>query len=204
VRVAAALRPEKNALLRPRGTIKSPISLEVLHRARVSVIEPRPWPANAPGHPTAQPYHYVEEWKIPEAKKYLAECATTGRKLAAASLREMMLELEGRGYRVTRFAILTGSEKALPPLEKILAAHPLIHTAEGIFFRQIFRDAAEKLGLRVTEVREKEIGAQAKIALGKNAARVQGKIARMGKIVGPPWTTDQKLAALAACIALGH
>ena len=34
------------------------------------------------------------------------------------------------------------------------------------------------------------------------AARLQRRVQEMGRAIGPPWTQDQKLAALAAWIAL--
>jgi len=188
---------------------------EVLARERVSVVEPRMVRPGIRGAAqpfggsfrlrtriTAQPYHHVEGWKIPAAEKYLAECEAIGRKLAAAALRKMSDELHARGYSVAGCAVLAGSGRPLPELAKILAAHPLIHTAEGIFFRRVFQDACEGLGWRVTRVREKELDAAAKLALGADAARAKRAIAGMGKKIGAPWTADQKMAALAAWMVI--
>ena len=91
----------------------------------------------------------------------------------------------------------------MPGLAQILAAHPLIHTAEGIFFRRVFQDACERLGWRVMGVREKELDEQAKLVLGASAARAKRAIAGMGKKMGAPWTADQKMASLAAWMVLG-
>jgi hypothetical protein len=86
----------------------------------------------------------------------------------------------------------------------ILASHPMIHTAEGEFFRQAFRDACAELKIPVAGVRERELDERANNALGKHAALVKKKISSTGKILGAPWTTDQKAAALAAALALGN
>jgi hypothetical protein len=175
---------------------------EVLARERVSVVEPRMVEPGIRG--AKQPYHHVMEWKIPAAEKYLAKCEAIGQKKATAALRKMAEGLHARGYTVAGCAVLQGSGRPLPELARILAAHPLIHTAEGIFFRRVFQDACERLGWRVLGVREKELDEQARLVLGKDVVRAKKKIAGMGKKVGAPWTADQKMAALAAWMVLGE
>lgn len=177
---------------------------EVLLRERVSVVEPHmAGETSTRGiRGSSQPYHHVEGWKIPAAEKYLAECLAIGVRMATAALRRMAGELRERGYSVAGCAVLAGSGRAMPELAKILAAHPLIHTAEGIFFRRVFQDACEGLGWRVTAVREKELDAEAKRALGAGAAKAKRAIAGMGKIMGAPWTADQKMASLAAWMVI--
>jgi hypothetical protein len=177
-----------------------------LARERVSVVEEKMLVKWVPGQPVrgaGQPYHHVMEWKIPAAEKFLAECAAIGVRMARAALRKMADELRERGYRVAGCAVLTGSGRELPELARILAAHPLIHTAEGIFFRRIFQDACEGLGWRVLNMREKELDEQAKLVLGAGASRAKKKISSMGKTMGAPWTGDQKMAGLAAWMVLG-
>jgi hypothetical protein len=51
-------------------------------------------------------------------------------------------------------------------------------------------------------VREKDVLAQAAAALKRPAPEVKGAVAAWGKPLGPPWTADQKLSALAAWMAL--
>jgi hypothetical protein len=99
-------------------------------------------------------------------------------------------------------AILLASGRALPPLAKILAAHPLIHTAEGEFFRHAVHSACEGLEIPVTAIRVRELDARAKVAFAKRAGQVQSSIASLGRSVGPPWTSDHKTAALAAALLL--
>ena len=98
--------------------------------------------------------------------------------------------------------ILLSSGRPLPQLAGILASHALIHTAEGEFFRNSFREAFQALNIPVTGIRERDLPEQAQKKFGKAATKVQERIAAMGRSIGPPWTTDQKAAALAACIVL--
>jgi len=68
-------------------------------------------------------------------------------------------------------------------LGEILGSHPRLHTAEGFFYRDVLRDAC-KIPVRIV------------VPSTLDASRV-------GKLAGPPWGRDQKLAALAAWTALG-
>jgi hypothetical protein len=174
-----------------------PPELEILERRRITVIEP-----DMPG--AKQPYHFVRECEVAQAQEHLTACAKLAEKLAHDSIRAIIRELGGIGYRVAASAILLASGRQLPPLAQILASHPLLHTAEGEFFRQAFRKACESLKLPVAGIRERELEARAAAVLGKAAARVQRRIAEAGKALGPPWTTDQKLAALAAALVLNE
>jgi phosphohistidine phosphatase SixA len=80
----------------------------------------------------------------------------------------------------------------------------LIHTAEGEFFRQAYRHAFESLELPVIGIRERDLDERAQKAFGKLAAQVRKNIDSMGRILGPPWTRDEKTAALAAAIVLAE
>jgi hypothetical protein len=111
-------------------------------------------------------------------------------------------ELDGRHYGIVGAAILLASGRALPPLAKILAAHLLIHTAEGEFFRRAAHSACEGLQIPVTTIPVRELDARAKVAFAKRAGQVQSSIAGLGRSVGPPWTSDHKTAALAAALIL--
>ena len=83
----------------------------------------------------------------------------------------------------------------MPPLEKILASHPLLHTAEGELFRDALRAACRECGLPLTVVKERELFTRA-------SERIERHVAAMGKGIGPPWRQDEKFAAVAAWLAL--
>jgi len=134
-----------------------------------------------------QPYHAAAEMKLDAARPFLGEAEAKAAGMATAGIREIIGELQGHGYRVARAAILLGSGKPLPPLDRILAAHPLIHTAEGVFFRDVLRTACRECNLAIRGIPERELPSD---LLAKTAA--------MGKILGPPWTADEKLSAAAA------
>jgi hypothetical protein len=170
-------------------------SVEVLDRRRIVTSDP--------SIPRAkQPYHYAASLGVTESEKHIANCAAVTERLTFAAVEEVVRELEKRDYRIAGCAVLLASGRPLPSLTKILASHPLIHTAEGEFFRNAVRKACERLNIPVTAIPEREVDERAKKAFGNAASRVQRRIASLGGAIGPPWTKDHKTAALAATIIL--
>jgi hypothetical protein len=170
---------------------------EIIERRKVVIID-----SKKPG--AVQPYHYVQEMELPPAERHLAQCAIDSKRLAREALGHISAELLNRGYSLAGAAILLSSARPLPDLEEILASHALIHTAEGEFFRQSFRHAFENLEVPVIGIRERELDERVQKAFGKLAAQIRKNINGMGRILGPPWTQDEKTAALAAAIALAE
>lgn len=168
---------------------------QVLERRRISVVD-----GKIAGH--AQPYHFAREQPLAEAKKHIARCAAASLSLAQAALQEVVEKLS-REYCVKGAAVLLASGRPLPELERILASHPLIHTAEGEFFRKAFSEACAALGIPVTGIREKELAQRAQAVFKKSAAALPAELATAAKQLGPPWSQDQKAAALAAAVVLG-
>jgi len=173
----------------------APHAIEILARRRIVTADPE-----MPG--AIQPYHYAMNLKLPESDKHLAKCAAASTRLAVAAIGDLVAELNARDFHIVGSAVLLASGRSLPPLEKILTSHPLIHTAEGEFFRHIVSQACEDLQISVTAIRQRELDDRAKAAFGNAASRVQGSIASLGKTIGPPWTKDHKTAALAAALVL--
>jgi hypothetical protein len=171
----------------------SPDAIEILARRRIVTADPE-----MPG--AIQPYHYAMNLQLPE--KHITNCAVASTRLAAAAIADLLAELNASHYRVVAAAVLLASGRPLPPLEKILVSHPLIHTAEGEFFRRTARQACEALHIPVTAIKQRDLDERAKEAFGKGASRVRGTIESLGKTIGPPWTKDHKTATLAAALLL--
>src|SRR5207245_2407619 len=72
------------------------------------------------------------------------------------------------------------------------------------FFREAFSKACEDLNLAVTGFRERELDQCVLTTFGKAAAQTQRQISTLGRFLGPPWTKDQKTAALAALLVLAN
>jgi hypothetical protein len=172
-----------------------PHAIEIPARRRIVTADP-----DIPG--AIQPYHYAMNLKPSESDEHITNCAVASTRLAAAAIADLIAELNASHYRVLGAAVLLASGRPLPPLEKILASHPLIHTAEGEFFRRTASQACEHLQIPVTAIKQRDLDERAKAAFGKGASGVQGTIESLGKTIGPPWTKDHKTAALAAALLL--
>jgi len=171
-------------------------NVEIVERTRIDVID-----AKLPG--AKQPYHFARKIGLPEGEKHIAHCAADSGRLALAALEKIVQRLATCDYGITGCAVVLASGRALPSLPEILASHSLIHTAEGELFRKSVIGACEKLGIKVTGIPERQLEERAKAAFGKSAAVTAAKrIANMGKTLGPPWTSGQKNATLAAWIVL--
>jgi hypothetical protein len=110
--------------------------------------------------------------------------------------------LQEKGYRIAGAAILTASGRGAPTLEQALSSHTMLHTAEGDFYRNALSHACEERKIPMTRVREKELFAQAAKELRRPSKSLERHLGEMGKALGPPWTQDEKFAALAAWLAL--
>jgi hypothetical protein len=180
------------ALVAVSGT---PSGVEVAARRRIEIADPA-----IAG--SKQPYHEAERLAVEKARQWLKRCEQEAERLARDALREVVEELARAGRKPGACALLLASGRPLPGLEAILASHALIHTADGEHFREALTQAAGRLRLPVHRVREKEIRDRASEALRRPASELERRVAELGHSVGPPWTQDQKLAALAAWWAL--
>jgi hypothetical protein len=170
-------------------------AVEFIDRRRVAVTDPGMRGAS-------QPYHSAEQLEIHKARKYLDNCTGASARLAVEGISDLVQQLERREFQIVGSGILLGSGRPLPSLGEILASHAMIHAAEGELFRNVFRGALEQLQIPVVGFRERDLSQEAKAVFGSAAPRIQRSIAALGRSVGPPWTSDQKTAALAACIVL--
>lgn len=173
------------------------------HAGKAEVIDRRRITLATPGAPGAiQPYHFAKDLALPAAEKFIGDCFAASKSLAAAAIQDVVNELRARKYRIVAAAVILASGRPLPPLAKILAAHPLLHAAEGEFFREAFTKACESLDIPVTGLRQRDLEEQARKIFGKSAIRISQQITAAGRCLGPPWTTDQKTATLAGLLVL--
>lgn len=170
---------------------------EVIERRKVLLADPK-----IAG--TKQPFHFAEPLPLQEAEAHLSRCAKNSAELALHAIREVCAMLDGRGYSLSACALLTASGRTLPDLAGILASHALIHTAEGEFYRDVFRDACRNLRLPVSAIRERNLFELAAAELALPGEDLKRRLSDIGKSIGPPWTQDHKHAALAAWMVLAQ
>ena len=170
-------------------------SVVIAERRRIVITDPTIPRAN-------QPYHHAATLGLPEAERHLTKCTTVSERLSSAAISETIEALAKRGYRVVGAALLLASGRPLPSLPEVLESHPLIHTAEGEFFRRVIERAFEHLKVPVTGMRERDLERPAETVLGNTAGQLPNAIAELRRSLGPPWTKDHKLAAFAAAMLL--
>lgn len=143
-----------------------------------------------------QPFHEAEPMRFPQAEKFIERCTTSSLELA----REAIDAVRGK-TPVRACCILTASGRPLPGLKNILASHALIHSAEGEFYRDVIAEACGLRKIVVRRVRERDMEVELQ-KLPVPAAAAKARIAEFGKLMGPPWTQDEKLAAFGAWLML--
>jgi hypothetical protein len=172
-------------------------TLELVERAQVTL-------ADGTMRGGRQPYHFAEKLEICEAQTYLEDYAAASERMALEAMGGIVQRLKGQGYRTMGCGLLTASGRLLPTLPAILASHALIHTAEGEFFRNAIRAACQRLGIPVRGYRQRDLDVRVTSFFGGDTGGIQEGIKSLGRAWGPPWTSDHKMAALAACLVLAE
>jgi hypothetical protein len=161
-------------------------ALRVLDRRRIVIADPEM-------RGSKQPYHAAAELPFPQAELLVQQAIERSRALAVEAMAAAVNALRSQGHEVAAgCGVVLGSGKELPALDGILASHSFIHPAEVVMFREVLVWAGRELGLPVYAVKEKELD-----------ATVLQRIGTFGKLIGPPWTQDQKFATAVALMALG-
>ena len=122
-------------------------------------------------------YHRAARMKAAAVREWL----TVVRAKALDRARSELAPLLAQDVRV---GAIVAKDGTLPDLDAALATHMRIHSAEGLFYRDVFRDAC-RISCHIIPPASLDVGA-------------------VGKLATSPWGRDQKLAALAAWQVMGH
>ncbi|HUO33524.1 MAG TPA: hypothetical protein VMU43_00890 [Candidatus Acidoferrum sp.] len=168
---------------------------EILARERVHLVEKFTYEFR-------QPYHTAEKLQPEKAAAFVSRMQSEARELSGRAIRKLQAQLEAQGRRLVRSNVLLASGRPLPALPQILASHSLIHTADGELFREALLHASARCELDVTSMRERQLLDSAARMLRLTSAEILRRAAELGRAVGPPWSQDEKFAAIAAWLAL--
>jgi len=169
--------------VRPRGHIA------VLLRRRIELLPPD-------GSVPRFVYHEAAELGPAESSKVVKRAARAAQAAARAALAGLLEELRSTHVSIDAAGLATGSTAVPSDLSAILAAHTLIHAAEGVLFQEAVAEACESRGLNVVRVRERDLWSK----LGSD---VRKEVDSLRSLIGPPWGADQKTATATALVALG-
>ena len=170
-------------------------SPRILDRRRIELVDPGAEFGN-------QPYHAVQELDPSKARPILDRARARIFARAAREVQTVARDLEARGAKVRACGILVSASRLPDSLEKILRSHPLLHSAEGVLYRDAVSEAASLLDLKVVPVVEKDLLAEHARRVGVAPPLIEKALNAYKKEVGPPFRQDEKWAALAAWIAL--
>jgi hypothetical protein len=121
-------------------------------------------------------FHAAATMSGAKAARWIAQAGRQARANASRALAPL------RAHGAAICAIVAREGEA-GKLADVLASHPRMHTAEGCFYRDVLRDVCR---VPVCIIAPSQLDPS-----------------RLGKLAGPPWGRDQKLATLAAWRALG-
>jgi hypothetical protein len=164
----------------------------VLLRSRVELI--------APDLPR-QAYHAAADLPAAEADDLVQQVSEAAAKAARDELARLRDELAALGDPLAAVG-LVAEPRAIPAdVQRVLASHALMHSAEGDMYREALAGAAVGLDLTPLQVSAKRLPAVVEDALGLAPTEQQALLTTLGRELGPPWQADHKRATLMALLA---
>jgi hypothetical protein len=140
---------------------------------------------------------------LTEASAAVAEGRKRQERLAAKGLDHLLRKLETGGHKPAVAALLVNRAGWITDLlEHSLSApeHPPV--AEGLAVREALRYAFRRSGIEVVEMDEKSVPDAASKQLRRSVADLDARLKDLGATAGKPWRKEQKLACLAAWLAV--
>jgi hypothetical protein len=148
---------------------------------------------------TYQPYHEVMELPWKESQVKVKSFVRAIERVAARGLAELVGELRSEEMKVIGVGIAGAADR---DLGKIGNYHIRAHAAEGLLFRQVLEFAAKTNKVASHTFIERDLQTQAASELGCTVARLNTYLTSLGRSAGPPWRSDQRVAATAAWLTL--
>ncbi|MGC2352019.1 MAG: hypothetical protein WA496_01350 [Candidatus Udaeobacter sp.] len=147
---------------------------------------------------TRQPYH-AAMGKLETDTTKIDRRVSVVRSIAQQSIATLLASYRQKGYAIRRAALVVGSQ--VEP-DSIANAHIRAHAFEGQLFRSVLGEALQACRIRTEILVERNAYAQAAAELKDSNDNVQRMIRDFGRVAQGPWRAEQKLAALAAWLAL--
>jgi hypothetical protein len=146
-----------------------------------------------------QPYHAALELPEKEAKAVAQKLTKVVKDAAKKSVRELLKQANELKYEVRGAGLVVGS---LVDPATLHNEHIRAHGLEGQLFRTALERAlaAQKISCKV--LLEKSAYTTASLALRKSPAEARRTIGSLGDVREGSWRAEEKLAALAAWMAL--
>jgi hypothetical protein len=169
---------------------------EVLFRGRAELGDPS-------GRVRRNAYHAARRLAPADVAALVEAAERIAAERAAAALARTVRDATDEGAVVRSCAVVVGAFSGAQ-LESILASHALAHAAEGRLYQRALLQGAESRRLEPVAILKQSIWEQGESELGVGRDELRHWIDQLRREIGPPWAEDQKLAALAAWIALAR
>jgi hypothetical protein len=146
-----------------------------------------------------QPYHLALELSAQEAAPMVRKLCKVVASAASRSVQDLLQQAADANYVVRGAALVVGS---LVDPASLHNEHIRAHGLEGQLFRKVLEDACLSQGIPCTVMLEKAAYAKAASVLRKTPAQAKRIAASLGESHNGSWRTEEKLAAIAAWMAL--
>jgi hypothetical protein len=125
--------------------------------------------------------------------------------LAAEGLNDIVVKVRDAGCEPVVAALLVHRATWITDVLAYSLEWPEhVPVAEGLAVRDALRFAAGQLGIAIVETDEKSLHEVASKTLRLEPADLDARLKTLGTSAGKPWRKEQKLACLAAWVALGR
>jgi hypothetical protein len=170
------------------GPVEAP---RLLHRGVAQLSDPAVPESKQPYHASMGTLQ-TDEAKIERLRKVIAMAAQR-------SVTDLMDSCRKDVAQIARANLVVGSD--IDP-SKIANPHIRAHALEGRLFRTVLEDALRSCGLECSAILERHAYEQAAKVLKKSEKELKQLLTQLGRTLDGPWRADDKLAALAAWMAL--
>ncbi len=147
---------------------------------------------------TRQPYH-AAMGKLETDPRKIDRRVRVVRSIAQQSIAKLRAGYRPNGYSIRRAALVVGSR--IDPAS-IANLHIRAHALEGQLFRSVLQESLHAHRILSDVLIERDAYARAAVQLKQSNQNVRRVIQKFGQDTEAPWRAEQKLAAVAAWVAL--
>jgi hypothetical protein len=148
---------------------------------------------------TRQPYHAAMGHLETDGKK-INRRVDAVRRITESSIAKLLAGYRQNGYSIKRAALVVGSQ--IDP-HSLTNPHIRAHALEGQLFRSVLQESLHAHRILSDVLIERDAYARAAVQLKQSNENVRRVIQKFGRDTKAPWRAEQKLAAVAAWVALG-
>jgi len=148
---------------------------------------------------TRQPYHAAMGRLETDTRK-INRRVDVVRRIAEKSIAKLLAGYRQQNFTIKRAALVVGSQ--IDP-HSVTNPHIRAHALEGQLFRSVLQESLHAHRILLDILLERDAYARAAVQLKQSNENVRRVIQKFGRDTKAPWRAEQKLAAVAAWVALG-